>query len=70
MLIDGMLLLVYRNLVAAIDKAFLIWQVAFPAVLYICTRVYIFCHGGKLRYRPRCFFRYTYFISNCRYDWV
>ena len=36
LIIERILLLVYRNLVAAIDKVFLIWQVAFP-VVYICV---------------------------------
>src|SRR5919205_4665922 len=38
MILDNILLLVYRNVVAAIDKIFLIWQVAFPLV-------YIFVAG-------------------------
>ena len=38
MILENMLLLVYRNVVAAIDKIFLIWQVAFPLV-------YIFVAG-------------------------
>src|ERR687883_2055431 len=32
LMIDSILLLVYRNLVAAIDKIFLVWIVAFPIV--------------------------------------
>ncbi|MGA7043882.1 MAG: ABC transporter, partial [Nitrososphaeraceae archaeon] len=39
MILDNILLLVYRNVVAAIDKIFLIWQVAFPLV-YIFVAVY------------------------------
>jgi ABC-2 type transport system permease protein len=38
MILASMLLLVYRNVVAAIDKIFLIWQAAFPLV-------YIFVAG-------------------------
>src|SRR6476659_8605243 len=38
MILENILLLVYRNVVAAIDKIFLIWQVAFPLV-------YIFVAG-------------------------
>jgi len=41
MLIDNVLLLVYRNVVAAIDKIFLIWQVAFP-VVYIFVAGYAY----------------------------
>jgi ABC-2 type transport system permease protein len=41
MLIYSILLLVYRNLVAAIDKVFLIWQVAFP-VVYIFVAGYAY----------------------------
>ena len=41
LIIDGILLLVYRNLVAAIDKVFLIWQVAFP-VVYIFVAGYAY----------------------------
>ena len=32
LMVNNTLLLVYRNLVAAIDKAFLIWMVTFPVV--------------------------------------
>ena len=31
-MVNNTVLLVYRNLVAAIDKTFLIWMVAFPVV--------------------------------------
>src|SRR6187399_1714829 len=41
LIIDRILLLVYRNLVAAIDKVFLIWQVAFP-VVYIFVAGYAY----------------------------
>src|SRR5690242_21946304 len=41
MLIGNILLLVYRNVVAAIDKIFLIWQVAFP-VVYIFVAGYAY----------------------------
>jgi ABC-2 type transport system permease protein len=41
LLIDNILLLVYRNVVAAIDKIFLIWQVAFP-VVYIFVAGYAY----------------------------
>jgi len=39
--ISGVLLLTYRNLVAAIDKMFLIWQIAFP-VVYIFVAGYAY----------------------------
>jgi ABC-2 type transport system permease protein len=35
---NSILLLVYRNLVAAIDRIFLVWQIAFP-VVYIFVAV-------------------------------
>src|SRR5256885_10512980 len=41
MILDNILLLVYRNVVAAIDKIFLIWQVAFP-VVYIFVAGYAY----------------------------
>ena len=37
----SILLLVYRNIVAAIDKMFLIWQIAFP-VVYIFVAGYAY----------------------------
>jgi ABC-2 type transport system permease protein len=40
-LIYSILLLIYRNLVAAIDKMFLIWQIAFP-VVYIFVAGYAY----------------------------
>ena len=41
MMVYSVLLLVYRNLVAAIDKMFLIWQIAFP-VVYIFVAGYAY----------------------------
>ncbi|MGH9975464.1 MAG: ABC transporter permease, partial [Nitrososphaeraceae archaeon] len=37
----SIILLVYRNIVAAIDKMFLIWQIAFP-VVYIFVAGYAY----------------------------
>ena len=34
----SIILLVYRNIVATIDKMFLIWQISFSSCLYICCR--------------------------------
>lgn len=39
--VSGIFLLIYRNLVAAIDKMFLIWQIAFP-VVYIFVAGYAY----------------------------
>ena len=70
MLIDSILLLVYRNIVAAIDRVFLIWQVAFP-VVYIFVAGYAYsAMMGDQGYYDGCFIRYIYFIFNCWYDWV
>jgi ABC-2 type transport system permease protein len=38
---NTILLLVYRNLVAAIDRIFLVWQIAFP-VVYIFVAGYAY----------------------------
>ncbi|HEY3524922.1 MAG TPA: ABC transporter, partial [Nitrososphaeraceae archaeon] len=38
---NSILLLIYRNLVAAIDRIFLIWQIAFP-VVYIFVAGYAY----------------------------
>src|SRR5919109_3434377 len=35
---NSILLLVYRNLVAAIDRIFLVWQIAFPVVYIFVAR--------------------------------
>ncbi|MGH9925231.1 MAG: ABC transporter permease, partial [Nitrososphaeraceae archaeon] len=40
-MVYSILLLVYRNIVAAIDKMFLIWQIAFP-VVYIFVAGYAY----------------------------
>jgi len=41
LIVDRILLLAYRNLVAAIDRIFLIWQIAFP-VVYIFVAGYAY----------------------------
>ena len=41
LMVDRILLLAYRNLVAAIDRIFLIWQIAFP-VVYIFVAGYAY----------------------------
>ena len=40
----SILLLVYRNLVAAIDKIFLVWQNSFSCCLYFRSRICVFCY--------------------------
>jgi ABC-2 type transport system permease protein len=47
-LIYSILLLIYRNLVAAIDKMFLIWQIAFPVVyIFVAGYAYSALIGGQ-----------------------
>ena len=48
MIVNNILLLVYRNLVAAIDKSFLIWMVAFPVVyIFIVGYAYSTLIGNR-----------------------
>src|SRR5919112_4629290 len=44
---NSILLLIYRNLVAAIDRIFLIWQIAFPVVyIFVAGYAYSAMIGG------------------------
>ena len=70
LIVDRILLLAYRNLVANIDRIFLIWQIAFPVVyIFVAGYAYSAMIGdqgislGSLTVK-------LYFISDRRYDWV
>jgi ABC-2 type transport system permease protein len=64
-LAKSILLLVYRNLVAAIDRIFLVWQIAFPVVyIFVAGYAYSAMLGDQAINRGSSPVTYTSFLTS------
>src|ERR671923_692910 len=62
---NSILLLVYRNLVAAIDRIFLIWQIAFPVVyIFVAGYAYSAMIGDQAINQGSSSVTYTSFLTS------